>query len=83
MSEQKRFGEWEDVSCNECARYWDSSCDGVKEGTKKVCHCFVASRQVTIPAKLEALEKRVKWIELALGIGFIIIGTIVILLGCF
>lgn len=25
----KRFDEWESlVNCNDCARYWDNSCDG-------------------------------------------------------
>lgn len=66
MGEQKRFENWEEVDCNDCACYWDSSCDGVKEGTKKPCNSFVASRKVSIPGKIADLKKRVEALSMCL-----------------
>jgi hypothetical protein len=63
MSEQKRFEDWEEVSCNECGRYWQDSCDGVKEGSRKPCNSFIATRKVVIPARLKALENSNKWLR--------------------
>ena len=63
----KRFEDWEEVDCNECARYWDSSCDGVSKGSKKACNSFLATRSVVIPARLNALEKSNKWLRLTVG----------------
>ena len=63
----KRFEDWEEVDCNECARYWDSSCDGVTKGSKKPCNSFLATRSVVIPARLNALEKSNKWLRLTVG----------------
>ena len=60
MADQKRFEDWEEVDCNECGRYYDSSCDGVKKGSKKPCNSFLAKRDVVIPAQINSLEKRVK-----------------------
>ena len=59
MSENKRFEDWVKVDCNECARYWDSSCDG-SQGSQKPCNSFSATRSVVIPAKLNELEKKVE-----------------------
>jgi hypothetical protein len=55
----KRFEDWEEVDCNECARYWDSSCDGASKGSKKGCNSYLATRSVVLPAKINELEKRV------------------------
>ena len=56
----KRFEDWEEVDCNECSHYWDSSCDGASKGSRVGCNSFLATRSVVIPAKLNALEKRVE-----------------------
>lgn len=64
MSESKRFEDWTHVDCNDCARYWDSSCDGV-QATHKPCNSFLASRQVKIPAQIKDLEKRIKWLSIS------------------
>lgn len=56
------FDNWEQVDCNECSHYWDSSCDGVPQDSRKVCNSFLATRSVTIPAKIKSLEKDVKWL---------------------
>lgn len=58
----KRFEDWEEVNCNECSRYWDDSCDGVKKGSRKPCTSFLATRSVVIPQQLNALRKAVKWL---------------------
>jgi hypothetical protein len=57
-NESKRFEEWEEVDCNECTHYWDSSCDAVKQDDRRQCNSFLATRRVVIPARLNALEKR-------------------------
>ena len=65
MSENKRFEDWEQVDCNQCARYWDSSCDSVSEGKNRPCNSFLATRSVVIPAKIKSLENRVKWLSIS------------------
>lgn len=62
--ETKRFENWHEVDCNECARYWDSSCDGV-QALQKPCNSFLASRKVQIPEQIKALEKSVKRLRIA------------------
>lgn len=79
MSEQKRFENWEEVSCNDCACYWDNSCDGVIPPSQKLCNSFKATRKIVIPAQIKALEKRVKWLECATGIGFTTIGILILM----
>ena len=64
MSESKRFEDWIHVDCNDCARYWDSSCDGV-QAVQKPCNSFLASRKVQIPAQIKALQKSVKRLKTA------------------
>ena len=55
MENNKRFEEWEEVDCNQCARYWDSSCDGAD---KRICTSYLATREVVIPAQIKKLEKK-------------------------
>lgn len=65
MSQQsKRFQDWVEVDCNECARYWDSSCDAV-QGSQRPCNSFLATRSIIIPAKIKSLEKSFKWLTIA------------------
>lgn len=64
MSEQKRFEDWVEVDCNECARYWDSSCDAV-QGSQRPCNSFLATRSVVIPHKIESLQKGIKRLTVA------------------
>ena len=63
-NESKRFEEWEEVDCNECTHYWDSSCDAVKQDDRRQCNSFLATRRVVIPAKIKALENSNKWLRL-------------------
>ena len=62
MSDAKRFEGWDTVDCNECARYWDSSCDGVLTGSTKPCNSFLATRSVVIPSQIKRLKKQVNWL---------------------
>lgn len=77
----KRFEDWEQVDCNECARYWDSSCDGVSKDSKRPCNSYLATRSIVIPARLTDLEKRVSKLEVAcVGMLIIHILTLVVML---
>ena len=78
MSESKRFEDWEQVECNECARYWDSSCDGVNKDSKKPCNSYLATRSIVLPEKIKKLDKRVRWLELILGIECVILGILLL-----
>ena len=77
----KRFEEWEEVDCNDCSHYWDSSCDGASKGSRIGCNSFLATRSIVIPERLNSLEKRVKWLEWTVGVGFIILGVLAIMGG--
>lgn len=79
----KRFEDWEEVDCNECVRYWDSSCDGVPKDSHKPCNAFLATRSIVLPAKINSLEKRVKWLEWAFGIALIVIGILMLVGGIY
>lgn len=64
-SETKRFSDWQEVDCNDCAHYWDNSCDGVQcsvKGSGKPCTSFLATRSVVIPLQIKALRERLKWL---------------------
>ena len=68
MADAKRFDDYKPVDCNECGRYWDNSCDGVKcktnsdkalTGSTRLCNSFLPTRSVVIPAQIKSLEKSV------------------------
>lgn len=83
-NESKRFEEWEEVDCNECTHYWDSSCDAVKQDDRRQCNSFLATRRVVIPARLNALEKRVESFRKASIVvaGVLLVHILMHLLGC-
>lgn len=58
-STNKVFEEWEQVDCNTCQHYWDSSCDSVG-AFKKPCNSYVATRRIDIPRRIENLDKEVR-----------------------
>lgn len=58
----KRFEDFQKVECNECDNYWNDTCDGVPKDTEKPCNSFLATRSIVIPARLNDLEKCVKWL---------------------
>jgi hypothetical protein len=62
----KIFEDWDEIDCNECAKYWDNSCDGVKSslnGSKRLCNSFLATRSVVIPQELKRLKTAIKWLK--------------------
>lgn len=80
----KRFEDFPTVDCNECSRYWDNSCDGVKpssEAQKRVCNSFVATRSVIIPEQIKTLQKCIKilsWSVILTNIHLLIIVACII-----
>lgn len=71
MSDKKIFGEFQEVECNECERYWLNQCDGAKcsnKAQKVPCNSFLATRGVVIPKQIEQLNKEVFWLKLGIGI---------------
>lgn len=76
----KRFEDWEEVNCNECARYWDSSCDGVNKDNRKPCNSFIATRSIIIPEQIEKLREDVKVLSVVSLL--LVISTIILFLKC-
>lgn len=57
-----RFEDWTDckqVDCNQCSHYYDNSCDGIPEGSQKLCTSFLATRRVVIPLQIKRLQNAV------------------------
>lgn len=84
MEDKKIFDEYQ-VECNECQRYWNDQCDGVREGTTKPCTSFLATRRTNIPEQIKNLEKRLVRAENSIGIlaiGLVIAGVGIILGVC-
>jgi hypothetical protein len=83
MDKAKRFEDWECVDCNECARYWDSSCDGVQKGSQKLCNSFLATRSVIIPQKLNDVQRSIQRLRVCLVImgATIVLNTIFQIMG--
>lgn len=65
MSDKKRFEGWEDVACEDCQHYWDSSCDG-STGSQRVCTTFLAAKRHFIPERIKRLENQYKAVITAL-----------------
>jgi hypothetical protein len=81
VSDPKRFEDWEQVDCNECARYWDSSCDGVSKGSEKPCNSYIATRDIVLPEKIKRLEIRFMWLEWAMIIELVLFILFITLMG--
>lgn len=73
----KRFDDFIPVDCNECSHYWDSSCDGASKGARVGCNSYSATRNVVIPERLKALEKRVHWLTWC--VGFLLVNVIALI----
>ena len=81
MSNPKIFEDWEEIDCNECARYWDSSCDGVGKDSKRHCTSYLATRSVVIPLQVKALRNHIRWLYGMIvleGITIVTLGVIVL-----
>lgn len=66
--ESKRFEDWKEVDCNECERWWLNQCDGASKGSKVGCNSFLATRKVVLPARLNELERAIKWLTILVSI---------------
>ena len=77
--EDKRFDDWKEVSCNECANYYTNACDGVTKGARKPCNSFIATRSVVIPKQIERLYKRIWWLTWANVVSYVVL--LMLLLG--
>ena len=81
MSDPKRFEDWEEVDCNKCGRYWDSSCDGVSKGSEKPCNSYIATRGIVLPEKIKRLETRFMWLEWVMIIELVLFILFITLMG--
>ena len=72
MSDLKRFENWEEVDCNDCSHYRDSTCDGATKGSRIGCNSYLATRKVVIPEKLNKLERDVMRVGKYLFVLFVI-----------
>lgn len=78
METKRIFDDFQRVDCNDCAHYWDSSCDGVNcsvKGSSKPCTSFLATRSVVIPLQIKAIVGHLKWLY-----GVVILEAIAIVL---
>ena len=75
-----RFDDWNEVvDCNNCARYWDSSCDAVNVEEKRTCTSFLATRSVVIPGQINALKDLLKGLIIAQVITWAVIAILVVI----
>lgn len=64
-SKPTRFEEWK-VDCNDCGRYYDNTCDGVKHGSTRECRSYIATRSVNFASHIKDLEDKVQGLTIAL-----------------
>lgn len=55
--EDKKIFDLEPIACEDCERYWDSSCDGHKN--EAPCKSFKAALKYDIPQRLKTVEYKV------------------------
>lgn len=59
------FDDWKEVvDCNDCVRYWDSTCDAVNKGSKRACNSFLATRSITIPQEIKSLRSQINRLKI-------------------
>lgn len=73
----KRFDDYSEVNeCTNCEHWWTSACDAPSFGSERPCSGFKASRRVSIPEDIKALQIAVKrqrrWLSAITGamVGF-------------
>ena len=78
--DNKIFDDY-NVDCNDCQRYWNDQCDGVKQGSTRLCKEFLATRRTNIPDQIEKLSQRLTIAEKSIATLFgIVIGIAIIYL---
>lgn len=57
----KRFDDYSEVNeCTNCEHWWTSACDAPSFGSERPCSGFKASRRVSIPEDIKALQIALK-----------------------
>lgn len=72
MDKPKIFDGWEEVACDDCEHYWNSTCDSHSESHRRLCSSFKMTRQASIPKQIKTLEKR---LSVALR-GIVVLGVL-------
>lgn len=67
--DKKIFDDY-NVDCNDCQRYWNDQCDGVKPGSTRLCKEFLATRRTNIPDQIEKLSQRLETAEKSIAVLF-------------
>lgn len=80
--EDKKIFDLESIACEDCERYWDSSCDGHKK--EAPCKSFKAALKYDIPNRLKIVESTVKSLSEYNWISFMLDGLFLayIILDC-
>ena len=57
----KRFDDYSEVNeCTNCEHWWTNACDAPPIGSERPCNGFKATRRVSIPEDILALQIAVK-----------------------
>lgn len=57
----KRFDDYSEVNeCTNCEHWWTNACDAPPIGSERPCSGFKASRRVSIPEDIKALQRALK-----------------------
>lgn len=67
----KIFDDFPIKDCNDCAHYWDNTCDSPKtlqKGSKTLCNSFLVTRRVVLPLQIKRLNKAIKLLIIATAI---------------
>jgi hypothetical protein len=83
QTEHKRFEDWSNPTvkdCNHCARYFDSSCDGVTVGEERECKAFTVTRYADLYEEIDNLKNIIYSITLV-SVGIALLLVILIAVG--
>lgn len=81
MGDLNRFDDWSELKeCDDCAHYWNSTCDGVSEGEKKPCKSFLATRRVNTKQEIEDLRDEIRGLRV-IAWSFIIYALVITFFG--
>lgn len=67
----KIFDDFPIKDCNDCAHYWDNTCDSPKtlqKGSNTLCNSFLVTRRVVLPLQIKRLNKAIKLLIIATAI---------------
>lgn len=71
----KRFDDYSEVNeCTNCEHWWTSACDAPPIGSERPCSGFKASRRVSIPEDIKALQRACTALKWQVRIALLLIG---------